>query len=167
MFRKKAELLTLEELRAAFDEPEAVFAARSAPIAVGIGIGAVIVGVGIFLVYRILSTDDHGLMIGYALTLACFAAMWLWWLRSCLTLQIWVYPDVILFVRGPRGAVVSWDSVVQVQQRSDNTVILTRDDGAAAAYHPDIVRGGAKLTARIRSQAEARDIPWIGKETAN
>jgi hypothetical protein len=160
MLRKKAELLALEDVRTLFGEPEAVYATRSGMIGLGVGVCALILGVGIFLAYRILNTDDHGLMIGYALTFTCFAAMWLWWLRRCVGLQIWVCPDAILFVRGRRAAVFCWKSVVQVQQRADNIVLLTRDDGAVAAYHPDIVKGGAKLTARIRSEAEVRAIPW-------
>jgi hypothetical protein len=160
MFRKKPELLALDEVRVALGEPETVFPVRSGMIVLGLCVCALILGLGIFLVYRILSADDHTLMIGFAVSLACFAALWLWWLRSCLGLQIWLYPDAILFVRGGRAAVFGWQRVSQVQQRADKIIVLTRDDGAVASFHPDIVRAGAKLTARIRAEAQERQIPW-------
>jgi hypothetical protein len=167
MFRKSPELLPLDELRAALGEPQAVFPMRSGMLTLGIMACAVILGVGIFLVYDIVSTRHHMFMIGFAVSLAVFAAWWLWWLASCLALQIWVYADALLFVQGGRAAAFSWESVAQVQQRADKMVVLTSSDGTVASYHPDIVMAGAELTARIRAEAQERQIPWLGTGRAN
>lgn len=162
MFSKKPEFLDLEELRVALGEPEAVFAARRGRIWAGIFACVVIWVLGIAFGHRLIGAEGRWYVVALGLLLSPFAAAWLWWLRGCLGIQVWVYPDALLFVRRRRAAVFAWASLSRIQE-ANKFVFLTRGDGVVATYHPDVIAGAARLTAIVRCEAERHGIPWVGQ----
>lgn len=161
MFRKRLDLVDFGQLRASLGEPELVFAVVAGRVWIGVFACVLTWAVGFAMAHQFMGADQGSSAIAMGAMLTLFAGPMIWWLIGGIGFEIWVYGEAILFIQKQRGALLPWHRVSKVQQRSDSAVILFRDDGFAAGYYPELIRGGARLTQLIRTEKDKRAIPWV------